>query len=635
MILKDYIIENFQGFISNIEKETLPEGSIVSGLNWVVAGGTKKKGGDKVELRRGYKLLGADAGAGGVTGLRVGKRVGGTEIMFRTRARKIEYYLAVADAWTEIGTNSLPSNANGEDVAIEPYTSMAGYSMYFSSPNSSIYKVMLEFPADLIDMSSTSYRGKMTIKQRAMYLWDKKSIDGGKDKTGLHRSKLDKDVYSDYTAISSENIGTGDDSEKTFSATLVFKAGEAKRSCFGISVTDATETFYDNSDGTLTGDKGGTGTINYATGAISVTFNTAPAGAQAIEVSGYYEDPTSTGIADFGFSATRVAGEGFVLRQDDGGGDLQNIGEFNNKYYCFHEKKTWRLALDADDSDAANLPWWDKVGIPNWRAKAETGGGVFYIDASEENDVRVRVITFDKVSGEIVPQSISDLIDLSGYRFSRSALKEFGDYLVMACRRSTATKNDRMFFFDRRLGLWNPPTDLQADVFEVFGGALVGGDSTTNNVYELLSGVDDDDSLINNYITFNNTELKASGQKKPRRFVIRGEIQRDQLLKIEVSLDGGSFIEIGEVSGNGSYVDKGVSVTVGPQVIGKLEIGGGGAGIEAHPFQREINISSLIDKCQRISLRFKCQKIGYCSISMFGFKDIRYKSKKISKRFRQ
>ena len=64
MILKDYIIENFQGFISNIEKETLPEGSIVSGLNWVVAGGTKKNGGDKVELRRGYKLLGADAGAG-------------------------------------------------------------------------------------------------------------------------------------------------------------------------------------------------------------------------------------------------------------------------------------------------------------------------------------------------------------------------------------------------------------------------------------------------------------------------------------------------------------------------------------------------------------------------------------------
>lgn len=40
-----------------------------------------------------------------------------------------------------------------------------------------------------------------------------------------------------------------------------------------LSIFDSVETFTDNGDGTLTGDMGGTGTINYTTGAWSVDFN--------------------------------------------------------------------------------------------------------------------------------------------------------------------------------------------------------------------------------------------------------------------------------------------------------------------------------------------------------------------------
>lgn len=47
-------------------------------------------------------------------------------------------------------------------------------------------------------------------------------------------------------------------------------------------VTDNTETFTDNSDGTLTGAAGGVGTINYTTGALSVTFAVAPTSGQGI-----------------------------------------------------------------------------------------------------------------------------------------------------------------------------------------------------------------------------------------------------------------------------------------------------------------------------------------------------------------
>ena len=43
--------------------------------------------------------------------------------------------------------------------------------------------------------------------------------------------------------------------------------------------------FTDDAAGVLTGDQGGTGTVNYTTGAISVTFNTAPTNGQAIQAS--------------------------------------------------------------------------------------------------------------------------------------------------------------------------------------------------------------------------------------------------------------------------------------------------------------------------------------------------------------
>jgi hypothetical protein len=46
-----------------------------------------------------------------------------------------------------------------------------------------------------------------------------------------------------------------------------------------VSVTDGTETFSDDGFGVLTGDASGSGKVNYQTGAVSVSFNAAPADA--------------------------------------------------------------------------------------------------------------------------------------------------------------------------------------------------------------------------------------------------------------------------------------------------------------------------------------------------------------------
>ena len=81
-----------------------------------------------------------------------------------------------------------------------------------------------------------------------------------------------------------EQIGTGDGATITFTAVLSktpIKPGS-------VTVTDGVETFTDNGDGTLTGSAGGSGTVNYTTGDISVTFATAPASGAAITASYKY-----------------------------------------------------------------------------------------------------------------------------------------------------------------------------------------------------------------------------------------------------------------------------------------------------------------------------------------------------------
>ena len=93
------------------------------------------------------------------------------------------------------------------------------------------------------------------------------------------------------TQVTGEVLATGDGTTTTFSGTLAnytVKAGT-------LTITDGTETFTDNGDGTLTGDAGGSGTINYETGEYSVTFNTAPASGTDITADYYYLPYTLSG----------------------------------------------------------------------------------------------------------------------------------------------------------------------------------------------------------------------------------------------------------------------------------------------------------------------------------------------------
>lgn len=624
-MMAERYVKNFFGQATRIESESIKDGYASDSNNWLTFT-------DHIELRRGQTLLGTNvSGSGRVSGLVVGDRFDATQVAFYSYDRKIKYYDTITEDWVEVSTTDiLPALASGEDVAFDQYHSLAGAYIYGSSKNSGIYKIPIANPGSLVDLSSTAFRGKVKIKQNRMFLWDEKNSDGGFDTSGVYGSYIDKDELSDYTAITAEIGFTGavNSINKVYTkAPLAFKSGQPKRTCMYVSIYATTgagvETFRDSRNGTLLSNFGGTGTIDYATGNVSVTFFNAPT-AGSVAADYYWEDSTATGIADFSKSTPRTAGQGFVFRQDDAGSDMQNIFSFGSDEYCLHTRKTYKLHLSSDDTSAENLIYRDGVGIPYWRAGCVTGDGIYFADAPDSSEPYIRVLQPNQLNTELIPKSISDQLDLTAYSFDHCVLQEWGNFIAVACRTNASTVNDTLFLYNRQWKSWDR-FDYRISCMAVYNGALIAGDSASSNVFTLFSGITDEDVEIPNYWISNKSDLDQEGTKYSNIFEIDGLIQDDQELEVWFSYDQGAFVLKETIAGNGAYVDRSQKVLVGSNTMGSIEIGGGSAALEASPYRREFRINT--PKLEKIRVKFVATKIGYVSVSRYGYKDIRGKGK--------
>ncbi|MDP1570817.1 MAG: hypothetical protein Q8L86_12535 [Vicinamibacterales bacterium] len=624
----------FRGLVNRYEAQSIPRGSASNSLNW-------KTEGDKIVLRGGSRALGGSSSTTGKCWIHVAKKADGTDLLVRKRGRKLEYYDANNDQWLENGTNIFPAAAADDEPCFDNYNSLAGAQMFVSTPNGGVFKIMCANPGSYTDLGETTFRGKFRIKNSRTFLWQRQDSSGRKDLTGLYGSYIDKDEISDYTQIAAEVLGSGNGVLVTFSGTLAFKAAGTVRTCFAITITDGTETFVDNYDGTLTGSAGGTGTINYTTGEWSVTFAVAPANTPNNVTGTYYwENSKSAGIWDFSKSAPRTAGQGFVLRQDDGGGKFQAVMGYRDVEYGLHERKTWATTLTNDDTNATNLPFRSKVGIPNWRAAFETGDGIIYVDTAEDDDPQVRLLTLEFGSTEVVPKAISDQLDLSAFLFDKAVVHEHGSIVAIACRTSDSTENNRLLTLDRKLrdkgspGSWDVH-DFYACSLAVYDGMLVAGDSVTESVFELFSGLDDDEAQIANFWDSNLDSVDTEDLKKVKRYKLQGAIGPDQVLHMLVSIDNGPFVYVGSIEGDGPYVDRGQRVSVGAPTLGTTEIGGGGSvedDVVAYNYEREFTLR--LDRLEQMKVRFQSTALGYASVSLMQPKDVRRKGRKVPRKYR-
>ena len=617
-MIKILPIKNWiDGWINKIEDRSIPRGAFSDGLNWLLQG-------DKVELRRGSRMLGTTSGTGRVNGIHTAYAPNGDEILMRAYTTKLLYSTDGGTNWTEIGTDILVN----EDVSFANYASISGTQVWICSPNQTkLIKIMTANMDSYTDVynSAINFLGHIKIIKNRMWLWG--------------RLQSPSTVYLSFidslknTTVTAEVIDAADGG-KTYSGTLAFKAAGARRTCFAIEIsndTGTTETFTDNRDGTLTGSLGGTGTINYTSGAWTAVFkNNVAAG--NIVCTYQWEDSADDGIADFTYSGTRLAGEGTFFLQGTGG-DAKNVYTYNDTQYVAHEKNWWVIKLTADDTDAINEIWRQNIGLSSLRGAIDTGDGIYLIDDANTSDTTIRLMQYSDANDQVVPNSISDTLDLTGYTFDEACAYKWGDYVLFSCKYGDSSYNNRVLIYNLLYKKWEVPQNYNVSDLTTYNGTLIAGDSVSKDVYELFSGYDDDDATIENMIVFNLDDLGEENLKKLKKLRVQGEIQTNQSYTIYGAVDNGGYVELGTVSGTDEEVDTASSTTIGSAVLGKKEIGGGTV-ITAYNYDKTINIADKLNKFQRIKLKIEATGLGYVSISELQYYDIRSKELKSPIKYR-
>lgn len=640
--MKEQIQDKFKyGQISSILDQNIPIEAASRAESWFTRG-------ERIELRRGSTRLGLTelVGSGKVTGSIVATKADGTEVYFRSRGTKVEYYIPSTDEFGETGTDIIPAAAANEVITFDSISDVTGPQVWLNSPNTGLIKIMVANPESYSAMydGTKNFRGYISIKGSAIWLWNAVVDNKIPDLVNIYRSYLSNKAASDYTQISGESVGSS--GSITYTGTLAFRSGHTTRTALEVTFTDTSETFIDDLSGNLIGSAGGTGTINYTTGVYVVNFHVVAVG--SVTATYRWVDTNSTGISDFTFSGTRTSGQGVVLRQGDNGSPIMNVKSFGGKYYVFHRNITWVVSISVDDLSFTNLIYRNNVGIPSIYGAVESENGVYYIDVSDSNDPQIKKLSFDTAGVEVVSQPVSKAfklngqnvgIDLTPYTFDETHMMRFGNLITVACKSDGTDFNNILHVFNQDSKSIDVMSGIYAQTQAIYGGAIVIGESISNNSIIIFSGSDDQEDTIYNFWEGKNDNLDMERLKNVKNLVIEGEIGPNQKIRAYIADDRGAFVEILDenggafIDGTGSYVDRTQRVTIGPVTMGTTEIGGGGDGIEAYHFERQLKINA--DKFQYRKLRFAADGIGWAAISKYIHRDIRVKWQKLPNKYRQ
>lgn len=611
------------GIMSYMEPQQIPRGAASDSLNFHTRG-------SKIETRNGYAPVGLEiAGNGTTRGIFTAHKWDGTEVIVTVRNFKLEYFDDASGLWVEIGSNLLANAPTGEIISFAEYTSPAGAQLWVSSPSTVLIKIMTANMASYVDQydSSKNFKGYIRIYQNAMRLWGYLGNSLGRGtNSALRRSHIDGQAYATVTG---EAIATGDGSTKTFNGT--FSTISGKKTCFATTFTDGVETFADDFLGTLTGSHGGTGTVNYATGVYSITFNTAPINLAAITSDYATEDATNTGIADFTQSGSRLASEGVTFLQNFGG-RLLDVFVLNGSEYCLHERAAWVVTIAADDTSATNLVYRERLALASQRGGVATADGVYYIDTTNKSRPYVAKLSYNVQSTLVLPTDLSSkILDLTPYSPDQCVAWEWEKYIIFAIRTKDSLINNRLLLLNKELGSFDVD-DFYSNGFCNKDGALIAGDSVTANVYNFYSGFDDNGAIPNAYWIGNLDDHGMGGLKKTREEWIEGDIDENQIVDVLVSVDRSAFVKIGEIDGTGSYVDHGQAVLIGSLIVGLNAVGGGSNGASAFHYLRKITVGQ--GRYKYFQIMFQPQGIGYFSVTQYTNHAVFQKEDKLPVKYR-
>ena len=614
----DSPIQAFQAGVQNyIRDEIIKEDAAQDELNWITQDA-------RLKLVYGRIPLGTEGSVGMISGLWKSYKVNGTAIYYRKVATKIQYWSGTT--WTDVITG-LTSNS---DYCFQNYSSLAGSFIFFSGPDG-LWKINTANPGSPIVLydASKNDAGYFLIDKGRMIMWNCKQAS----KTTLRLSYKDPQDSRVYTNVTGEATGSG-------GGTLGFKGSNPTASCFGvtITITSGGEVFTDNKDGTLKGSAGGTGTINYATGVYTLSHS-------GVGTASYFwEDSNNKGITDFRYTvAGRVAGEGALVPQNEGGDAILNveIGQDGN-YYSMKSQSAYFLSIASDDTTINNYVYRSDIGVPFWQASQSTNKGIVFINTANPDKPEMTILQRNVVTANIEPLLLFPSFKFSLFDFSDCFIFTTERYVMVACKLKGAVANNRILICDVAQG----SVDIcgyGARQMIKDGGQLYAGSPISQTVFNLFNGFDDNGYPIQNYWIsrgdqYSNLKLRAmkwrfigEALKKFRRLRFSGLIAVNQTVQVYVSYDDAGFQLVGTISGQGAYVDYNSVVTVGSNMLGEIQVGGG-VTANAYPFMCEMKVKC--PKFRKRTIKLVATDIGYVEIGKMMDWDIMIFENRIPARFR-
>lgn len=190
---------------------------------------------------------------------------------------------------------------------------------------------------------------------------------------------------------------------------------------------------------------------------------------------------------DFGFAATRLAGEGDIVSTPYGGGEINDVATQEDTAYIFKSHYIESVKYSQDANDLANrVPL--KAGVGSAGPVIKGTDDIYFMTEDKKFTSIGRVSTKD-----ILPQTdnigfkIKRLLDTYGFGTGRGI--ESNDMIYIPAKSSvTETNNDILIVYNKTNQSFDGIWDIHANFLERFDGETYFGESNTPNAYKLNIG---------------------------------------------------------------------------------------------------------------------------------------------------
>jgi len=138
-----------------------------------------------------------------------------------------------------------------------------------------------------------------------------------------------------------------------------------------------------------------------------------------------WEMSNTNGITDFSYSSTRLAGEGILIPQDEGGDAIEVITIHNGAFYSIKSRSVYQLTIDDTDLVFSNIVFRKDIGVPYWRATVTTGQGVVFMNTSNAEKPALTILTPNQLGDNLIPVTLAPQFDFSLYTWTACSMTTF------------------------------------------------------------------------------------------------------------------------------------------------------------------------------------------------------------------